>query len=260
MTICASVKARDGLVLATDSMTTIQLRTASGQLQVVQTYAHARKVFQIGQLPMGVMTYGAGNIGNRSIEGVVLDLAIPKTVRNAKTVATRLYGHVRMAYDAEFGGVPQAQRPTLGMYVGGYSSPTSFAEEWEFLLPRDPAPRAVRAGTAFGASWRGIDIPFTRLLMGYDPRLVPHVVATGMSDAQARAILAQFQTVMVYDGMPMQDAVDFAAFILRTTIGMARFEIGTDACGGPLQVAAILPESGFQWIARPELRLQEPML
>ncbi len=73
MTICASVKVRDGLVLATDSMSTIQGQVDGGQVAVLKNYSNARKLFQIGDMNIGAMSYGAGNIGNRSIQGLMTE-------------------------------------------------------------------------------------------------------------------------------------------------------------------------------------------
>ena len=66
------------------------------------------------------------------------------------------------------------------------------------------------------------------------------------------------ETVVVFDGMPVQDAINFAVWILDTTIGWATFAVGTPSCGGPLQVATILADAGFAWIARPEPEVQTP--
>ena len=63
MTIVASVKVRDGLILGTDSMTQISSMTEEGP-QLLKGYSNARKLFQIEPRPVGVMTYGFGNIGN----------------------------------------------------------------------------------------------------------------------------------------------------------------------------------------------------
>jgi hypothetical protein len=56
--------------------------------------------------------------------------------------------------------------------------------------------------------------------------------------------------------MPVQDAVNFAVYLLETTIGWTSFALGAPATGHPLQVATILPEAGFVWVARPELRIE----
>ena len=54
--------------------------------------------------------------------------------------------------------------------------------------------------------------------------------------------------------MPVQDAINFATYILDTTIGAVRFAPGVAPCGGPLQVAAVIPDEGFHWVAKPKLR------
>jgi hypothetical protein len=51
MTICASVKMRDAIVLGTDSMTQVQRAGVGGQPVVFKPYVNARKLFQIGGLP-----------------------------------------------------------------------------------------------------------------------------------------------------------------------------------------------------------------
>jgi hypothetical protein len=79
MTIVASVKVRDGVVLASDSMTSLQtsLAVAGGgqQVVVVKTYQHARKLFRIGERPAGVLTRGVGALGPRSVESLVLEVS-----------------------------------------------------------------------------------------------------------------------------------------------------------------------------------------
>jgi len=55
MTIVAAVKVRDGLILGTDSMTQITVQTPQGP-QVLKAYSNARKLFQIGDRRIGVMT------------------------------------------------------------------------------------------------------------------------------------------------------------------------------------------------------------
>ena len=57
MTIVASVKVRDGLVLGTDSMTQISAPTPEGEIQILKAYSNARKLFQIKDAPIGVMLH-----------------------------------------------------------------------------------------------------------------------------------------------------------------------------------------------------------
>lgn len=258
MTICAAVKVRDGLVLATDSMSTIQGQVEEGgPVTVLKNYGNARKMFQIRDMPIGVMSYGAGNIGNRSIQGLMGDFenAPNRPKAGVMEVAKALFAYFKSAYDDAFSQLELDEQPALGFYVAGYSENNPFPDEWEFLFPRDPEPVPVRPRELLGASWRGVDIPFTRLYKGYDPRLPQLLSERGIGDDVIQQFLDAATTVespIVYDGMPVQDAINFAVYILRTTIGLAESEIGPPSCGGPLQLAVILPDMRFQWVEKPE--------
>lgn len=51
----------------------------------------------------------------------------------------------------------------------------------------------------------------------------------------------------MFDGMPLQDAIDLAAFLANVTIGHSRFVIGPPVYGGHVDVAAIT-HNGFSWV------------
>jgi hypothetical protein len=254
LTIVASVKVRDGLILGTDSMTTI-----SSEEGVLKTYSNARKLFRIAGLPIGVMTYGLGNIGPMSIEGVVVHFCkynLPDSTR-VVDVAKALYDFVSEFYGNQFEDVPEEQRPELGFLIAGYSDEFPLPEEYEFLLPQDDGPALVRDPAEFGASWRGIDAPFVRLYKGFDPRMLSALDAQGLSADKIEAATEGLEANVIYDGMPVQDAINFATFILDTTISFSAFEVGAASCGRPLQVATILADEGFKWVAKPELRVEQ---
>jgi hypothetical protein len=161
MTIITSVKVRDGLILGTDSMTQIVASGEAGAPAVLKAYSNARKLFQILDRPVGVMTYGLGNVGNRSIEGLVLDFCRTSEAR-AKTageLAERLFEYVNRQYEPQFEGIEPLERPVLGFYLAGYAKDAPFPEEFEFVRPRDTGPSPARGADEFGASWRGFDAP-----------------------------------------------------------------------------------------------------
>jgi hypothetical protein len=256
VTIIASVKVRDGLILGTDSMTQVSVPGPSGP-QVVKAYSNARKLFQVGELPIGVMTYGLGNVGHRSIEGLVIDFSRTYDGQPAvEDIAQGLYNHVCAQYEDAFSDVAEPERDAVGFFVAGYSPDAPFPEEHEFVIPRDEGPSATRGAEVFGASWRGVDAPFGRLYKGIDPRIAPVLRARGLSDSDIDELVAQLETQVVYDGMPVQDAINFATYILDTTIGWSTFALGQPACGRPLQVATILSDDGFTWVAKPNLSVR----
>ena len=161
---------------------------------------------------------------------------------------------MRTPYDAAFGNLQPADRPLMGFYVAGYAPGQRVGSEWEFVLPQDAAARQARPDDQFGASWRGVTLPFSRLHFGVDPRVIPQPSNSGMPPnivAQVQAAANQIQSPVIFDGMPLQDAIGFCKFILDTTINMSRYEIGVPTCGGPLHIGVITRASNFAWISKP---------
>ncbi len=182
MTICVSVKLRDGIVLGTDSMTQIQAPASPGGAPVVlKAYQNARKLFRVGTLPIGVEVWGIGNFGERTIESLMLEFGPTCSQTTVKGVADEFYAFIQPKYAALFGALSPPTQPTIGFFLAGYSDAQPLAEEWEFVLPKDAQPRAVRPNTVFGAAWRGIEFPFTRLFFGYDGRIREELAKLGVS-------------------------------------------------------------------------------
>ncbi len=248
-------------------MTQLVAEVVPGQPQLVKSYSNARKLFQIGDLPFGVVTYGAGNIGRRSIESFLYDFndslaadaAHPPDQLSGQQIATKLLQFIKQPYDAAFSEAPQPQKPVLGFYVAGYSPGSHIATEWEFLLPTDQQPHQPRPDDQFGASWRGIVLPFSRLHFGVDTRLMAMLAQQGVPAETLQKIETASKLLhsqVAFDGMPLQDAIGFCRFILDTTIAYSTYEVGSPTCGGPIHVAIITRGQHFKWISQPEYSIR----
>ena len=169
MSVVATVKVYDGIVLGAESMTQVTA-VISGQQQLIKAYEHAQKMFHVGKFPIGLLTYGIGNIGRRSIESFVHEFSRSETALlsgpnqhvNVQQTADRFFHFMQDHYSQAFGAMPAAQQPPLGFLVAGYSEGEHLASEWEFALPQSTAPQAVRPQNEVGASWRGVGSPFSR--------------------------------------------------------------------------------------------------
>lgn len=76
MTIAISMKINDGIILATDSSSTIFGKNEDGIDEVHHTYFTADKLFNIKKgSPIGVMTWGEGSINNKSISTLIKDFS-----------------------------------------------------------------------------------------------------------------------------------------------------------------------------------------
>ncbi len=232
----------------------------------VKAYGNARKLFNIGKHPIGVLTYGVGNLGKRSVEGVLQEFnaTIPTSNLPVEQAAIKLYDYVREDYNQAFQVVPVAQKPAMGFLIAGYSVLTQvpagaikyICEEWEFVLPQDAAPKRVRAADEFGAAWRGMAVWFSRLFFGIDGRITEQLRAAGAPADLVNQLTTGLPMPIIFESMPLQDAVDFAEFVLNVTINSSRFEIGVPVCAPPLDLAVVKPEVGFKWIRRKPLEMQ----
>ncbi len=267
MTIAVSLKVNDGVVLAADSASTLLVQGDQGVAQIVNVYNNANKVFNLVKgLPLGVVTYGAGNIGNASISTLIKDFRrnltdpgddpLSREQYTIRDVADRLKRFIfDDLYPSAFANWPV--KPALGFIVAGYSSGQSMAEEYRLQavngLCGDPQP--VRGVEETGVAWSGDGEAIHRLLVGFGTGL-PQVlqVNLGVPEGQvgpAMAVLTQALTLQVVSpAMPLQDAIDLAEFLVDLTIKTSRFTPGAPTVGGPIEVAAISKHEHFKWISR----------
>jgi len=252
MTIVASVKVYDGIILGADSSTQVYGNDEQGKIKLLKTYPDAQKLFRFQELPIGVLIYGSGNIEKKSISTLLRefnnDHKYPKEANyRIETLAMELLAYFREIYMAQYKNLNKEDQPALGMVIAGFSKGSSIGEEWEFLIPRDEKPKKIRNEEIFGASWRGISIPFTRLYKGFDPRIKAELEKAGVSPELLERAFMSFISPIVFNGMPVKVAVEFVKFILKTTIGMASFEIGSPSCSEPICVAVITATEGFKF-------------
>lgn len=272
MTIALSVKVHDGVVLASDSASTLQA-VMDGQVGVLDVYNNANKIVNLHKrLPLGVVTWGAGAIGPRSLTTIFKDFRSMLTGKRpgpggedwkldrhsytVKEVAEHLrtYIHEHL-YMHAFNDWPEP--PFLGFLVAGYSSDSGLAEEYQVDMQGEtcPEPQLVRPLDVCGLTANGQPGPISRLVFGVDPAL-PGVFqdALGVPLPQAmdatRVIQERVQYSILQDAMPIQDAIDLAAFLVDLTIKTIRFKPGPATVGGPVEVAAITKHEGFKWIQR----------
>ncbi|MCH8813576.1 MAG: hypothetical protein IH957_00555 [Chloroflexi bacterium] len=259
MSICITVKVPDGLVLGTDSVAQLTGRLSDGTLEIAKTYNNARRLFQVGE-SMGIMAFGVGNLGTRSVDqSVVGFLGRSTDQRRVGAFANSLCEFMKTRYAEAYPANDGREQPEVGFFVSGYSEGARSAEEWEFVLPNAEKARPVRDLTAYGSVWRGVSTPMPRLYEGFDARIPEQLLRLGVSqDIVSQVFNEQWKLSTVYDGMPIQDALNLGTLLLNTAIGAAAFEkSSTSSCGGPLQVAVIQPSEGWTWITRPSLAVTQ---
>ncbi len=264
MSIVACVKVQDGIALGCDSATQISGKDSQGNIGVLKIYENARKLFRFQKLPVGILSYGIGNIGPKSIQTILREFnkeySPDQGNYTVEEISNQVLKFIGELYNEAFASQPLEKQPVLGIYVAGYSAGKPLGEEWEFRIPTDKEARQVRPDENTGASWRGVQAPFTRLYFGYDPRAINDLVKSGFDEEVVRNAFKAYQASVIYDGMPVKDAVNLIKFILRTTIGLNSFEVGAPSCSEPIQVAVINAVDGFNWTTDRPILYQKEVL
>jgi hypothetical protein len=276
LTIAISIKINDGVVLASDSASTVIGMGPDRALGVVNVYNNANKVFNLRKgLPIGAITWGAGSIGQASISTIMKDLRQALSGKDEKrkdwaivtesspdytieAVSTRLKQFVfdDLYSKAYPDGAPM--RPDLGFIVAGYSAKdASMAEEFQIEVRNGQCigPLPLRAKHEIGLTAAGETEAINRLLMGIASQL-PQVLQNLLKVPQAQTdqvlavIRQQLNVPLVIPAMPLQDAIDLGEFLVDLTIRFSRFKPGAPTVGGPIEIASISKHEGFRWIKR----------
>ena len=145
----------------------------------------------------------------------------------------------------------------MSFIVGGYDQEKPYGAVFLFNIPQAPGPEPRNEGE-FGMTWGGQLEIANRIIHGYDPALLPLLcdkLNVPESDMRALkdAIRHRFEYTVPYEVLPLQDCVDLAIFLIRTTITAQNLSVGVRGVGGTIEVAAITRKDGLKWIQRKEI-------
>jgi hypothetical protein len=247
MTIVIGVATPEGLVLASDSRTTSMggsrhHRVASDNMQ---------KVFVVDGI--GVATFGDAFIGSDTIAGVMDQFAAqcaPEHTEDVDAFSSALGAF----FDARFRKhkeLPEGGEFALGFLVAGYDA-SGIGQIHEISIPGPEVAATGLLTSNGGVVWRGQTAVIRRLIKGVDWDTLGELEAKPSDEVGVA--LGALEYHLNYP-ITVQDGVDFAGFLVRTTIDMERFTDGImaapggiPACGGELQLLAV-ERSQHTWVA-----------
>lgn len=260
MTVIISVKINDGIVMASDSVSSY----AHGM-----TYSHANKIVNLWSgHPVGAMVTGDGGIGNESMETLLKDLrkrfdgddkAFPDwKLDPAKTTISEIAQKtLEFLYQEKV--TQQEYSSTFLVRICGYSASRPQGEIWDVGVLNKEAlqPTLVQQECEFGLRWEGERDALDRLILGMSnefPAVASHIFQIPLDEAiiARNKLFDGLYKHLVLPGMPIQDAVDLARFLVETTIGYIKFSNShpNKTVGGPIEIAAITKHEGFRWVQR----------
>jgi len=233
MSLVVTVYVPSGIVMAADSRMTATRReekkegeekTITKEQQVVLS-DYAYKLIALDSVPVGIASFDAAIISNEPIDSHIrrFEEALGDKGDSVLDVAQKIASY----FQSQFSNVP------VGFHVCGYQEENKRSVPYVYSCHtiREIAPKRHNAdekgNLRYGVTWSGDRSVIERLI---DRNLLP-----------------------LFAAMPLQDAIDYAIYLIRTSIDTLRFEPRFPTVGGAIDVLVITPEKGPHFIQRKEL-------
>jgi hypothetical protein len=257
MSLAIAIKSAEGIVLAADSRVTLFAESdqvvPGRNVLIPATYDNATKLLGFRERSsVGALTYGMGALGMAQPRTAGSYLSeFEASIAHQENISVEDFAReLGKFFTAKWTDAGMPPNPDLNMnmffFVGGYSGEEPYGRLYEVAVPSTPEPVEKHVGT-FGAMWGGQHEYIDRLFQGFDTsmpgRLADFVKTTTKKDIDAAAFAEQMkqalQPPIPWQFLPLQDCVDIAIFLVKTTIAMQRWIMGVRGVGGAVDVATI---------------------
>jgi hypothetical protein len=258
VTVIVGITTPDGVILASDSRLT---RETDDGYRILSD--SSQKIFEVGGY--GVAMAGLAFIADHTIAGLMDQFVAQVTDDDRKTVDT-FADALGAFFDRRFADWFEAAGETYDVEKSGY-------QLWFFVAGYDDEGIGHIRQVFIPGPVRGEDSPDTTLpetIRGGQTDVIDRLLdgvdwdkAAIPKNAISDEVNERLQSVAYNELAPItvQDGIDYASFLIRTTIDMQRFSDGTigdpgliPACGGPLQIL-VVEQSRTRWPAKLELRV-----
>jgi hypothetical protein len=262
MTLNVSLRVPDGIVLASDSLATLMQRidqkmnvtvTCPGcgnrfEQKDIQTppmsvpsstWPYAQKMFPL-QRRLGLATYGSGFVNSRSIYNHIIEL-------------TPRFPHA----DDNTAGLEEMAQFIVEYFTNQLRIECQKASIDINLQPDNWWPFGFQL-VGFTKDANGDPVPGTYLLRigkNSHSQRYDSIGCTWSGDGSVVALLwpKSGTGAANFAAFSLQDAIDYAKFLIKTTADFQRFSGRLPTVGGEIDIALITNHRGFRWIAQKEL-------
>jgi hypothetical protein len=261
MSLAIVIKGPEGLVLAADSRVTLQARRAHEVITV--NYDNATKLLTFeGQTHIAAVTYGAAAIGARTAHSFLPEFEVetkeePLSVKDfAEKLRTFFLDRWASEMPKNYNG------PDMTFVVGGFDKGDAYGKVFLFSIPSGKEIQSRNPGEKdFGMTWGGQLELACRMIHGFDPAL-PELLSQnlGLTDDQKTKLVESLKPLefpIPYQVLPLQDSINLAISMLRSTITFQSLGAAVRGVGGPLEVAVVTRVKGVKYIQRKELHGEE---
>ncbi len=257
MTVAIIMRTPEGIILGSDSATTVSFMSPKGA-QIGQLFNSAQKLFEIGpasdgftagcDFSAGMVIWGDASFGPISWRSFASEFYC-RTVSSATDLSNvpKLileFAQKKWTELQEMAMVPATQSiPDTGIGVAAIHK-----GEHEVHGGIVSTRNATAAPIQIGEIRVGGDpSAFQRVVFGYDDKLRQGLINAGVDQNLFQACAKQFDLSQFLVHIPLRDAIDFVHFLIYSAIKLHRYKGGPAVVGGPIEIASITPDRGFRW-------------
>ena len=222
---------------------------------VVNSLSGVRKMFEIGsnRVPTVAVAAGVAKLKDRTITSLGLEFQQRKrAVRSSsvKILAEEFLEFMRGYYDQHYAGstIPEEFRSGPEFLVGGFGSGAKFPALYRVKVKANVVETDFSRGTGGGVSWNGQSDAVERIIRGCDASLRVEIQRQ-IPDFP----FDQYRIGVAYSDLPLQEAVNFASYLVMVQAGKARFGQGIPTVGGRTHIAVVTKEKGIEFLNEPKL-------
>jgi hypothetical protein len=232
MTILLTFKVAQGVILAADSRMTIIERDQPVFLSDTQ-----EKLFALTP-QIGILVCGTAFLGQRAAQSWIREFS--QQSLPATDMSSIAQGFL------EF--LPPADSASTTFILSGFNPDAKVGLDAQFHKLTVFADGTKHHFDLSGSVsfWDGQFEALTRLLLGRSP-IFSQIFADDPDKLIQADTAASLQ--IPYYAMTLQEGVEFARFLIQSQIHYQRFSTEPQTCGGPIDIAYITPEAGFQWVS-----------
>lgn len=265
MSLGVAIKGPEGVVLAADCRVTIGAQAPNRPMILVH-YDNATKLLNFSKPHdfVGAVTYGLGLIGQRTAHSYLpeFELALPKKRIPVGEFAQQLSDFFMVRW-RDSNPPPNYTGPGVTFLIGGYDEEEAYGKVFLLEIPGNPTPQPRNEGrNEFGMTWGGQLEIASRLMQGYDPAfLVALREKLSLDDTAIERLVQEMRPALEFkiplNVLPLQDCIDLATFLIRTTMTAQRLAATVRGVGGPIEVAVITRTRGLEFVQRKQLHGEE---
>ena len=244
MSFVITVYVPSGIVMASDSRQSVTIQKKDNVTEkkypVVQTISSdfVYKTHLLSKQQVGISIFGESILGKITAESHLKTFEEENLTErdNAETISQKLLDFFKKKF-------PEAN---TSFHIAGYRKKDKISVPYVYHcnIKRNELKRlniaADQKTVLYGTSWGGEGDVIAEILQPAWMKI---------ADGSLKQIS---KPPIIWDAMPLQDAIDFAVFAVKTTIDTIRFQARPKTVGGPIDVLTLTYE-GSQWIKKKEL-------